>query len=321
MTIEVSGFNLGFGYFKRDAAEVSLLRLLFMQRNRGAICQIALFESGKFEAAQTNSLCHISEVTELTESHRPIVGIPCRYNWNTNYFELRETYSQAIYAAGGTPLLIPLIPEPDFIDTIIERFDAVCLSGAVNDVDPLRYNQEPHPKCGPVVPQRDDTDFMLLAAAEARRLPVLAICFGIQSLNVYRGGTLIQDIETEVAGALKHMQGDVFNRRSHTIQMAENSLLAHLAGGNQIGVNSHHHQSIDLVGRDLAPIAWAADGVIEAVIDTRPDQFVLGLQWHPEVSWKTDTFSQAIFNHFVAVAHDRARSEKSPERLESLESL
>lgn len=252
----------------------------------------------------------------MSANRRPIVGIPCRFNWETNYYELRETYPDAIYSAGGTPLLVPLIPRPEFIDAAIEHLDGICLSGAVNDVDPLRYGREPKPGLGPVVPRRDETDMMLLAAAEARQLPVLAICYGIQSLNVYRGGTLVQDIPTEVKGALKHMQGEVFWRRSHSINITDDSLLAKIAGSNTITVNSHHHQAIDIVGRDLEPIAWAPDGVIESVINTRPDQFILGVQWHPEVSWQTDEFSQAIFKHFISVVRERAES-KSREEVKS----
>jgi putative glutamine amidotransferase len=240
--------------------------------------------------------------------YRPIIGIPCRYNWNTFYYELRETYAEAIYAAGGTPLLLPLIAETDYIESVMALVDAIALSGAVNDVDPLRYGQEPRPKLGPVVPRRDETDMLLLAAAEARQLPVLAICFGIQSLNVYRGGTLIQDVESEVKEPLKHMQGDLFWRRSHSINITEDSLIARLAESTHTTVNSHHHQAIDIVGRDLEPIAWAPDGVIEAVINTRSDQFVLGVQWHPEVGWQDDLLSQALFNHFTAVARERAAS-------------
>jgi putative glutamine amidotransferase len=238
--------------------------------------------------------------------YRPIIGIPCRYNWNTFYYELRETYAEAIYAAGGTPLLLPLIPETEYIESVMSHVDAICLSGAVNDVDPLRYGHEPRPKLGPVVPRRDETDMMLLGAAEAKQLPVLAICFGIQSLNVYRGGTLIQDIDSEVKEPLKHMQGDLFWRRSHSINITEDSLIARLAESTHTTVNSHHHQAIDIVGRDLEPIAWAPDGVIEAVINTRADQFVLGVQWHPEVGWQDDALSQALFNHFTAVARERA---------------
>lgn len=242
----------------------------------------------------------------MGDKHRPIIGIPCRYNWNTSYYELRETYAEAIYASGGTPLLLPLIPEVEYIGSVMEHLDAVCLSGAVNDVDPLRYGQEPKVGLGPVVPRRDETDMMLLSEAEARRMPVLAICFGIQSLNVYRGGTLIQDVQSEVKGAIKHMQGDLFWRRSHSINITEDSLLSKLASSTHTTVNSHHHQAIDVVGRDLEPIAWASDGVIEAVINTRPDQFLLGIQWHPEVGWQNDLLSQAIFNHFISVARERA---------------
>ena len=249
----------------------------------------------------------------MSANRRPIVGIPCRYNWNTNYYEVRETYAEAIYAQGGTPILLPLIPEQIYIDSIMDHIDAICLSGAVNDVDPLRYGREPRPGLGPVVPRRDETDMMLLASAEARRLPVLAICFGIQSLNVYRGGTLIQDIATEVKEPLKHMQGDVFWRRSHSINITEDSLIARLAGSTHTAVNSHHHQAIDIVGKDLEPIAWATDGIVEAVINTRPDQFVLGVQWHPEVGWQNDTFSQAIFSHFISVARARAEERMSEE--------
>jgi len=245
----------------------------------------------------------------LTANDRPIIGIPCRYNWNTSYYELRETYSEALYAAGGIPLLLPLIPEPEFIESVMAHVDAICLSGAVNDVDPLRYGREPKPLLGPVVPRRDETDLMLLAAAEARHLPVLAICFGIQSLNVYRGGTLIQDVESEVKGSLKHMQGDLFWRRSHSINITEDSLIAKLAESTHTTVNSHHHQAIDVVGRDLEPIAWAPDGVIEAVINTRADQFVLGVQWHPEVGWQNDPLSQAIFKHFITVARERSAAD------------
>lgn len=244
----------------------------------------------------------------MSADSRPIIGIPCRFNWNTNYYELRETYAEAIYAAGGTPIMLPLIPEPAYIDTVIDHLDAVCLSGAINDVDPLRYGCEPKPKLGPVVPRRDETDMMLMTAAEQRRLPVLAICFGIQSLNVYRGGTLIQDIETEIKNPLKHMQGDLFYRRSHSVSVTEDSLLAQLAGSTKALVNSHHHQAIDAVGRDLEPIAWASDGLIEAVIDTRPEQFVLGVQWHPEVGWQDDPLSRAIFNHFITVAREHSRA-------------
>lgn len=236
---------------------------------------------------------------------RPRIGIPCRFDWKTSYYNLRESYPDAIFAAGGTPVLVPLIPHPDYIESVTENLDGICLSGSDSDVDPLRYGQEPRPTVGPVIPRRDETDFMLLAAAETRRIPVLGICFGIQSINVYRGGTLIQDIPSEVKDPIKHNQGDAQYRHSHSIHLSEGSVLAKLAGGTTATVNSHHHQAVDIVGRDLEPIAWSGDGVVEAVASVRPDHFMLGVQWHPEMGWENDPLSRALFGHFIAAALER----------------
>jgi putative glutamine amidotransferase len=236
---------------------------------------------------------------------RPRIGIPCRFDWKTSYYNLREGYPDAILAAGGTPFLLPLLPDPEYIESVVEHLDGVCLSGSDSDVDPLRYGQEPRPKLGPIIPRRDETDFMLLAAAEARRIPVLGICFGIQSMNVYRGGTLIQDIPTEVKEPVKHDQGDIQYRRSHSINISEGSVLARLAGSTTATVNSHHHQAVDIIGRDLEPVAWSCDGVVEAIVNTRPGHFMLAVQWHPEMGWQNDPFSRAIFGHFIAIALER----------------
>jgi len=246
----------------------------------------------------------------LIHESRPTIGIPCRFNTGESRYELRETYADAVYAAGGAPLLIPLIPELDYISSILDRLDGVCLSGAGNDIDPLRYGREPHAGLGLVIPRRDSTDLLLLAEAEGRQLPVLAICFGIQSLNVYRGGTLIQDIPSEAPGALKHMQEGEYKRNSHSVNLAEGSLLAELAGGTTALVNSYHHQAIDTVGKDLEAIAWAPDSIVEAVINKRPGQFVLGVQWHPEVTWETDTLSRVIFGRFIQEAEQHSRSKQ-----------
>ena len=244
----------------------------------------------------------------MNNESRPNIGIPCRFNTGKARYELRETYAEAIYASGGAPLLIPLIPEPDYINSILDRLDGLCLSGAGNDIDPLKYGREPRPGLGLVIPRRDETDFLLLAGAEARHMPVLAICFGIQSLNVYRGGTLIQDITGDAPGSLKHMQEGQYERNSHSVSLSEGSLLAELAGRTSVHVNSYHHQAVDAVGDGLEAIAWAPDSIIEAVINTRPGQFALGIQWHPEVTWKTDTLSRAIFAHFVSKAELHSRS-------------
>jgi putative glutamine amidotransferase len=144
---------------------------------------------------------------------------------------------------------------------------------------------------------------IVLENAERLRLPVLAICYGMQSLNVSRGGSLIQDIASEVDGSFKHEQGKPLDRNSHLINIEPESILAkYLSDGNEnlaVKVNSHHHQSIRKTGKDLKVIAMARDGVVEAIQDTRERRFVVGVQWHPELSWNWDKFSAAIFMDFV----------------------
>jgi putative glutamine amidotransferase len=216
-----------------------------------------------------------------------------------NTFYLRRYYAEAVEAAGGVPVHIPLIPSREYLTVLCERLDGLVLSGSNSDLDPVFYGEEPHPKLGPVIPERDEVDLMLLEIAERGAMPVLGICFGMQSLSVSRGGSLVQDIEAQVANPIKHEQGQAYDRPSHQIEIEGDSVLARLASGNTVRVNSSHHQAVKSVGRDLRVIARAADGVIEAVVDARPHRFVLGLQWHPEIGWQRDRFSQAIFSKLV----------------------
>lgn len=242
-----------------------------------------------------------------TAMHRPRIGITMRLELQTDRFYLGRHYSEAVEAAGGVPVHISLIPDPVYISAVIDGLDGILLPGSDSDVDPLRYGAEPHPKLGTVQPIKDETDLLVLAEIEKRSLPLLAICFGMQVLNVSRGGSLIQDIGSQVDGAIKHEQGAPRDRPSHGIKLTKSSLLAKLADDERALVNSHHHQAIEKVGRELTATAWAADGLIEAVEDTREDRFVLGVQWHPEMGWKEDKLSQRLFDRFIAASRDRSR--------------
>jgi putative glutamine amidotransferase len=239
---------------------------------------------------------------EQPGTHRPLIGITTRLGVAEHTFYLRRYYAEAVEAVGGAPLYIPLIPNREYLNALGERLDGVLLSGSNSDIDPAQYGEEPHPKLGAVIPERDSVDLLLLEVADRRKLPVLGICFGMQSLNVARGGTLYQDLEAQLPNVIKHEQGQPADRPSHYIKLAEDSLLAKLAGGKTVRVNSSHHQAIREVGRDLRVVARAADEVVEAVADTRPDRFVLGVQWHPEIGWERDQFSHAIFARFVEAA-------------------
>lgn len=232
---------------------------------------------------------------------RPLIGITTRLDAK-NRFYLRRFYAEAIEAAGGVPVYIPLIPKRESLSTLMDRFDGLLLSGSDSDLDPAFYGEEPHPKLGSVVPERDETDLLLLELAEERAMPVLCICYGMQSLNVARGGSLIQDIESQVENPIKHEQGRPAGRPSHNIEIDGDSALAELAESTSVRVNSSHHQAIKRVGRNLKVVARSADGVIEAVVDSRPDRFVLAVQWHPEIGYERNRFSKAIFEYFVETA-------------------
>lgn len=234
--------------------------------------------------------------------YRPKVGITMRLECETRRFYLNRDYSEAVKAAGGTPVLIPLIPDEEYLEDALSMLDGIILPGSASDPDPGYWGEDPHPKLGRVIPERDRTDLLVLDIAEARELPVLGICYGMQILNVSRGGSLIQDIASDVSEPVKHQQGIPLDRHSHAIRVAQGSWLETTLGVGMLTtkVNSHHHQAIRNVGRDLRPVAWSNDGVIEAVEDTRRGRYVVGVQWHPELSWTWDRLSSELFAGFVS---------------------
>ena len=225
-----------------------------------------------------------------------------RIELETERFYLARYYSEAVEAAGGLPVHIPLIPKAEFIQHVVEGLDGILLPGSDSDVDPLRYGCEPHPQIGGVHPIKDETDLLVLGEIEARAMPLFAICFGVQILNVFRGGTLVQDIASQHPNAINHQQGAPRDRHSHRVRLLEDSMVGQLAGLESAPVNSHHHQAIETLGRELVATAWAADGLVEAVEDPRSDRFVLGVQWHPELGWERDELSRALFERFVLEA-------------------
>jgi len=230
---------------------------------------------------------------------RPRIGITMRLELETNRFYLARFYSEAVEAAGGLPVHVPLIPDADYIKAVMANFDGLLLPGSDSDIDPQRYGREPHPRLGNVHPEKDATDLMVLAEAEDRAMPVFAICFGLQSLNVSRGGTLIQDVGSQHPNAIKHEQGAPRDRTSHRVKVLEGSMLGQLAGSDSVPVNSHHHQAVETLGRELVATAWALDGLIEAAEDPRGDRWVMGVQWHPELAWEKDPLSLSLFNRFI----------------------
>jgi putative glutamine amidotransferase len=249
----------------------------------------------------------LSEGAEM-ENYRPRIGITMRIELETDRFYLNRHYAEAVEAAGGAPVHISLIPKREYIVAAMAHLDGILLPGSDSDVDPLRYGHEPHQALGSVHSIKDDTDLLALEEVDRRRVPLFAICFGMQVLNVSRGGTLIQDIVSQVPGAIKHEQGAPRDRPSHRVSILEESFLSSLTQENSVLVNSHHHQAIERVGQDLVATAWTSDGLVEALEDPRSDRFVMAVQWHPELGWKNDLLSQNLFQCFVGKARSYATS-------------
>jgi putative glutamine amidotransferase len=212
-------------------------------------------------------------------------------------------YEAAVRGAGGEPVRIELNQTPGQVMKQIERCDAVLLPGSRADVDPEKYSAERHEKTALADAKRDMVDALLLQDAYHKRKPVLGICYGLQSLNVYRAGSLVQHIES----AINHSAGRAV-AKAHTVKIEPESKLAEIVGASQtVAVNSSHHQSADAVGDGLRVVARSAkDGIIEALEGTAPGHFVLAVQWHPERSVNDGPelaeSAHAIFRAFIEAA-------------------
>jgi len=235
-----------------------------------------------------------------------------RLELETRRFYLGRDYAEAVHGVGGAPLHLALIPERGYVSSAIAGLDGILLPGSDTDVDPAYYGEEPHPKLGRVIPEKDQTDRLVIEECERLRIPVFAICFGMQALNVWRGGTLVQDINSQIDDPVKHQQGAPLARASHTISISEGSLLGQIAGGRASAkVNSHHHQAVRMLGSNLRAVAWSKDGVVEAIEDPRDDIFAVGVQWHPELSWSDDGISRGLFECFVRACRGVAMRESA----------
>ncbi len=249
----------------------------------------------------------------MGQSKTPLIGVCCQRNVDSDRFYLRRQYGEAIYQAGGIPVLLPLIPEKLFVEGLVKKLDGILLAGSSSDVDPYLYQAEPHPQLGFVIPERDRTDGLLLEASFRQNIPLLAICYGVQILNVFLGGTLWQDISSQVKNPLKHSQQSTDDYLSHSVELRSGSLLRQLAGEKKKRVNSFHHQAIRVVAPALKAAAVSPDQLVEAVElkNKKKSHFVLGVQWHPEIGWEQDEFSRKIFTTFVAAAGSTNYASKS----------
>lgn len=235
---------------------------------------------------------------------RPVIGITTRPRviaasaGEIDTHTLAHTYTDSVLRAGGIPVLLAPVPDVD-VGSILDRLDGVVMSGG-GDVEPSRYGSETHDSMYDMDFDRDEFEIELVRIAAERRTPMLAICRGLQVVNVALGGTLIRDIPSEIGSADHTVIGHhVFNGHQH-VRLDAESRVAQVVGATDLEVNSIHHQAV----RDLAPgfraVGWADDGVVEAIEHTDPDWPLLAVQWHPEYLGQVDDkASWSLFHSLV----------------------
>ena len=240
-----------------------------------------------------------------SENHpKPRVGIP----WRTSQEEAAENrpkiknYENAVSDAGGAPVLLPLKNQHELL-RLLPTLDGFVLPGSPADVEPAEYGAVNRGKSEPADLPREQADRAILNHAFAERKPVLAICYGCQLLNVYLGGTLIQDLRADLGTAAPHRKKDVVPESKedpiHGATFDPGSRLAAVAGGAHAEINSSHHQAIEKPGQKLRVTARSTDGIIEGVEWTGDSNWVIGVQWHPERMFG-DAFAERLFKDFVA---------------------
>lgn len=237
----------------------------------------------------------------------PRIGIPYRTRKEELTCDVSSygNYLVAARSAGAEPVPVSLRLSTNELHAALRPLDAFILPGSPADIHPSLFKATAHPDCSISDPRREATDFALLEHALAEHKPVLAICYGLQSLNVFLGGTLIQDISTEVQTEIQHSWPDhKGDEPHHSVIFEIESQLARMAAAREAVVNSSHHQSILGPGRGLRIVARAKDGITEAVEWTGHAGWVMGVQWHPERMAGTDPLAQALFRSLVAAARN-----------------
>jgi len=242
----------------------------------------------------TTSEVRRAETVQLTPE-----GEPPRHE-----MALGLTYLRAIEWAGGIPIVIPPL-HIQAITPLLDRISGICLSGGP-DLDPQSYGAKEHPKLGPTEPDLDRFELAIARRADARGIPLLAICRGAQALNVVRGGTLVQHLP-DLGQGIQHRQEAAGEEPTHEVRFEPDSMLAEVLDTTSLKVNSFHHQGIEQLGNGLRAVAFSDDGMIEG-IESADRPFCIGVQWHAELLVERPT-ETALFEAFVAASHRAASAE------------
>lgn len=229
---------------------------------------------------------------------RPLIGITCSIDYEKDFSYLKQGYYKAIQKAGAIAILLPA-DELSLESELIQKLDGILLSGGP-DIDPVYFGEETYTFNGNISPERDKQELALAKLAFEAGKPILGICRGIQVLNAAMGGTIYQDISSQVKGnnLLKHVQEAPRWYPSHNIKISRDSRIFDCFGTEKVRVNSFHHQAVKDVANGYKVTACCSDGIIEA-IEYIGDQFSVGVQWHPETMWEKDIKYLEVFKAFV----------------------
>jgi putative glutamine amidotransferase len=212
---------------------------------------------------------------------------------------LNEPYTDALASVGLVPLILPP-SDPSIAAGSLREIAGLVLTGG-EDIDPRRFGEEPVPEAGEPHHPRDAYEIALARAAYERRIPTFAICRGIQIMNVALGGTLVQDIPTQLRTTINHVQAEQRHDRVHDVRFDGDSRIADVLGATEIRVNSSHHQSVGDVSRELKVTGRSPDGVIEAVEPVDPAWWMIGVQWHPEeLTGTPEDWDRRLFSAFAS---------------------
>ena len=234
-------------------------------------------------------------------SKSPIIGITGSRNQEAGRIVLSETYFDAIIKAGGIPVVLPCTADEQVIDALLNTIDALLLSGGV-DIHPRHFGEDVHPACGEIDEKRDASELQLVRRALDRQMPIFGICRGIQVLAVALGGTLFQDIESQLGiPKAQHRQEPPYDNPVHTVRFKEGGLFERITQTQLMPTNSMHHQAIKEAGDQLIIEGITMDGIIEAV-SMRGNEAVLGVEFHPECLAHYSDFAARLFDYFIEKA-------------------
>lgn len=240
---------------------------------------------------------------------KPVIGVNGYINGeafaDSPYNMLPRYYTQLLHKSGACPIEIPLGEDCENVEQYVNMVDGLLMPGG-DDISPTWYNEEPHSTLAGVILKRDQFEIALILEALKQNKPIFGICRGLQMLNVALGGSLYQDIPTQHKGAMQHTQNAVYYERWHKIKISEDSLL-HTIYGREEFVNSVHHQGIKNLSDKLKAVAFANDGIIEAVESNIPGQFIMAVQWHPEMMYEKYPEQAKIMEYFVTVCENNKK--------------